>query len=142
MSSDILDGRWAVAIPTDSNDVTMRLSQRGSSTRTLDSLTVNQGGSRRKEHLQLPDKTRHGEPVHWNALMTCLIRLASRRLDGCASCGWKSQTQPVIDRADVALYPAIAVSTFYSLRDWMLCIMFPLSGPVWAFALQSAGGML
>lgn len=65
MSSDLVDGRGAVAFPTNPNDVTTGLSRSGSSTETLNSLTVTVCGSRRKVHLQLPDKTRQGEPIHW-----------------------------------------------------------------------------
>lgn len=65
MSSDLVDGRGAVAFPTVPNDVTTGLSRSGSSTGTLDSLTVSTCGSKRKEHMQLPDKTRQGEPIHW-----------------------------------------------------------------------------
>ena len=64
MSSDILDGRRAVAFPTIANDVTTG-SSRGPPPQRCCSLTVSTCGSKRQKHLQLPDKTRQGEPIHW-----------------------------------------------------------------------------
>lgn len=140
MSFDTPDGRCAVAFPTIPNDVTTGLSRSGSSTKTLDRQTVSMCGSRRKAHLQLPDKTRQGEPIHWERTHDLLDPAAD----------W-TDALPAVENhkpsqsSNAETWPC----THSSLRSPSslapgldVCIMFSTSGPIRLAALQSAEGLL